>query len=172
MRAFRHFPPTAQAATRIAREGKLSGMVFVAEIWRWEGETQKFVRALVDFKLMRIDDGAVVWERRVQGAIPTPSATNVGQASTDAIKAIVQRTVRGMKRGVTSAVWFYSLASVILVSLLSLVGLAFISVAEEKLKRIIFCHGQSGRRRFVRRRFHSPVAGDLCKIGNKLKRSA
>jgi len=32
----------------------------------------------------------------------------------------------------------YSLASVILVSLLSLIGLAFISVAEEKLKRIIF----------------------------------
>jgi len=35
-------------------------------------------------------------------------------------------------------IWLYALASVILVSLLSLVGLAFISVAEEMLKRIIF----------------------------------
>jgi len=35
-------------------------------------------------------------------------------------------------------IWVYALASVILVSLLSLIGLAFISVAEEKLKRIIF----------------------------------
>ena len=61
MRAFRHFPPTAQERTRVAREGKLSGMFSSREIWRWEGETQKFVRALVDFKLVRIDDGAVVW---------------------------------------------------------------------------------------------------------------
>ena len=35
-------------------------------------------------------------------------------------------------------IWLYALASVILVSLLSLVGLAFIAVGEEKLKRIIF----------------------------------
>ena len=35
-------------------------------------------------------------------------------------------------------IWLYALASVIIVSLLSLIGLAFISVAEEKLKRIIF----------------------------------
>jgi zinc and cadmium transporter len=34
--------------------------------------------------------------------------------------------------------WTYSLVSVALVSLLSLIGLAFISVGEEKLKRIIF----------------------------------
>jgi ABC-type Mn2+/Zn2+ transport system permease subunit len=86
------FPPfsaNATEAARVAREGKLSGLIFVSEIWRWEGETQKFVRALVDFKLVRIDDSTVVWERRVQRAVPTPSATNLGQASTDAAKAIV-----------------------------------------------------------------------------------
>jgi hypothetical protein len=70
-------------------------MVFVSEIWRWEGETQKFVRALVDFKLIRIDDGAIVWERRVQRAIPTPSATNLGQASTDAVNAILRDLFAG-----------------------------------------------------------------------------
>jgi len=92
---FPAFPADSAGAARIAREGKLSGMVFVTEIWRWEGETQKFVRALVDFKLVRIDDGAIVWERRLQRAISTPSATNLGQASTDAIKAIVQDLFAG-----------------------------------------------------------------------------
>jgi len=61
----------------------------VGEIWRWEGETQKYVRALVDFKLIRIDDGAVLWQRRVRGAIATPAATNLGQSATDAVTQIV-----------------------------------------------------------------------------------
>jgi zinc and cadmium transporter len=38
----------------------------------------------------------------------------------------------------TSATWAYSLASVVLVSLLSLAGIAFISIGEQKLKQIIF----------------------------------
>src|SRR6185437_14089915 len=70
------FPPFASdsaGAARIARDGKLSGIVFVSEIRRSEGETQKFVRALVDFKLIQVNDGTVLWERRVQRAIPTPS---------------------------------------------------------------------------------------------------
>jgi ABC-type Mn2+/Zn2+ transport system permease subunit len=86
------FPPLRAdtgAALRLAREGKLAGLLFVSDIRRWEPESQKFVRALIDFKLIRIDDGAVLWERRVQRAVPTPSATNVGQASTDAIREIV-----------------------------------------------------------------------------------
>jgi hypothetical protein len=92
---FPPFPADSAGATRMAREGKLSGMVFVSEIWRWEGETQKFVRAVVDFKLVRVDDGTIVWERRVQRAVPTPSATNLGQASTDAVKAILHDLFAG-----------------------------------------------------------------------------
>jgi len=92
---FPAFPADSAGATRMAREGKLSGMLFVTEILRWEGEPQKFVRALVDFKLVRIDDGAIVWERRVQRAIPTPSATNMGQASTDAVNAILHDLFAG-----------------------------------------------------------------------------
>jgi ABC-type Mn2+/Zn2+ transport system permease subunit len=87
---FPAFPADDAATTRMAREGKLSGMVFVSEIRRWEVDAQKFVRALVDFRLVRIADGAAVWQRRVQRAVPTPSATNVGQASTDAVKAIMR----------------------------------------------------------------------------------
>jgi ABC-type Mn2+/Zn2+ transport system permease subunit len=92
---FTAFPSDNSAAVRVAREGKLSGAIFVSEIWRWEGETQKYVRALVDFKLIRIDDGAVLWQRRFQGAIPTPSATNLGQASTDAVGKIVRDLFAG-----------------------------------------------------------------------------
>ena len=92
---FAAFPTDTGTAARVAREGKLSGVVFVSEIWRWETDTQKFVRVVVDFKLLRVDDGAVVWERRIQRAIPTPSATNVGQASMDAVKAILHDLFAG-----------------------------------------------------------------------------
>ena len=87
------FPSDGATAARVAREGKLSGLLFVSEIWRWQGETQKFVRALVDFKLVRIEDGAVLWEKRVQRAIPTPSSTNLGQASIDAASEIVRQAL-------------------------------------------------------------------------------
>jgi hypothetical protein len=92
------FPPLPtddKSALRLAREGKLSGVVFVSEIRRWEADMQRFVRVLVDFKLVRIDDGAVLWQKRVQGAVPTPSATNLGQASTDAAKAVVHDLFTG-----------------------------------------------------------------------------
>ena len=92
---FPALPADSVGAVRLAREGRLNGLVFVSEIWRWEGETQKFVRALVDFKLVRIEDGAVVWEQRVQRAVPTPSATNLGQASTDAVKVILHDLFAG-----------------------------------------------------------------------------
>ena len=83
------FSPNPQSAAKTAREGNLSGLIFAGEIWRWEGEPQKFVRVLAEFKLIRIADGAVLWETRVQRAVPTTSATNLGQAYTDAVKAVV-----------------------------------------------------------------------------------
>jgi 3-polyprenyl-4-hydroxybenzoate decarboxylase len=39
--------------------------------------------------------GAVLWQRRVQGAIPTPSATNLGQASMDAVRTILRDLFAG-----------------------------------------------------------------------------
>ena len=88
-------PSDSAGAARIARDGKLSGVVFISEIFRWEGETQKYVRAVVDFKMIRIDDGAVLWQKRVQNTVPTPSATNLGQASTDAASKIVRDLFAG-----------------------------------------------------------------------------
>ena len=92
---FPPFPTNSNGAVRMAREGKLSGDVFVSEIWRWEGEAQKFVRVLVDFKLLQISDGTVLWERRVQRAVSTPSATNLGQAYTDAVKEVMRDLFAG-----------------------------------------------------------------------------
>jgi hypothetical protein len=92
------FPPLssdAGGAVRVAREGKLSGLIFVSEIRRWEGVSQQFVRVFVDFKLVRLEDGAVLWDRRVQRAVSTPSATNQGQASTDAVTAILHDLFAG-----------------------------------------------------------------------------
>jgi ABC 3 transport family len=92
---FPPFPADMNGAIRMARDGKLSGLIFVSEIWRWEGESQKFVRVLLDFKLIRIDDGTVLWQRRIQRAVHTPSATNLGQASTDAATAIAHDLFAG-----------------------------------------------------------------------------
>ena len=86
---FPPFPADARIAVQLGREGKLAGLILVSEILRWEGYAQQFVRVAVDFKLVRLDDGSVVWNRRVQRAVSTPSATNQAQAYTDAIKAVV-----------------------------------------------------------------------------------
>jgi hypothetical protein len=86
---FPALPSDATGAVRLAREGKLAGLVLVSEIWRWETDARQFVRVFADFKLVRTDDGAILWTRRIQRAVPTPSATNTGQASMDAVKNIV-----------------------------------------------------------------------------------
>jgi hypothetical protein len=87
------FPMEPGAAVRVAREGKLSGLALVSDIRRWEVEAG-FVRVLADFKLIRIDDGTVLWQRSAQRAVPTPSATNVSQASTDAVRMVVEDLFR------------------------------------------------------------------------------
>jgi hypothetical protein len=92
---FPAFPVDTGNAVRLAREGKLSGLIFVSEILRWEADSRQFVRVFADFKIVRTDDGTVVWERRIQRAVPTPSATNLGQASTDAVKEIVRDLFAG-----------------------------------------------------------------------------
>jgi ABC-type Mn2+/Zn2+ transport system permease subunit len=92
---FPAFPVEPGNAARLAREGKLAGLLFVSEISRWEADSRQFVRVFADFKLIRTDDGAVLWQRRIQRAIPTPSATNLGQAYTDSVKEVVRDLFAG-----------------------------------------------------------------------------
>ena len=86
---FPAFPADTASAVRLGREGRLSGLVLVSEIRRWEASNQQFVRVLADFKLVQLEDGNVLWERQVQRGVPTSSATNLGQAYTDAVKSVV-----------------------------------------------------------------------------------
>jgi ABC-type Mn2+/Zn2+ transport system permease subunit len=86
---FPPFPAETNGALQLARQGRLSGLVFVSELLRWEDVASHFVRVAADFKLIRVDDGAVLWNRRVQRGVSTPAATNQGQAFTDAIEAVV-----------------------------------------------------------------------------------
>jgi hypothetical protein len=74
----------------LAREGKLAGLLFVSEISRWDVVSRQFVRVFADFKMIRTADGTVVWERRIQRAVPTPAATNLGQSYEDSVKEVVR----------------------------------------------------------------------------------
>jgi hypothetical protein len=87
---FPAFPADTGNAVRVAREGKLSGLIFVSEISRWDADSRQFIRVFADFKIVRTSDGTVVWERRIQRAVPTPSATNLGQSYTDSVKEVVR----------------------------------------------------------------------------------
>jgi hypothetical protein len=87
---FSAFPTDTGNAVRLAREGKLSGLLFVSEISRWDVDSRHFVRVFADFKMIRTADGTVVWERRIQRAVSTPSATNLGQAYEDSVKEVVR----------------------------------------------------------------------------------
>jgi ABC-type Mn2+/Zn2+ transport system permease subunit len=88
------FPFATEAAVNNARQAKLTGLLFLSDILRWNADSKQFISVVADFKLLRIADGAVLWERRYQRAVPTPSATNLSQASSDAVKIIVRDLFR------------------------------------------------------------------------------
>jgi len=87
---FPAFPVDPGNALRLAAEGKLNGLLFVSEIARWDVDSRQFVRVFADFKIVRTADGAVVWQRRIQRAVPTPSATNLGQSYADSVREVVR----------------------------------------------------------------------------------
>ena len=92
---FPAFPADTGNAVRVGSRWETFGLIFVSEISRWEADSRQFVRVFADFKLIRTDDGAVLWERRIQRAVPTPSATNLGQAYTDSVKEVVRDLFSG-----------------------------------------------------------------------------
>jgi hypothetical protein len=64
--------------------------MFFTDIRRWEADSRQLVRVWVEFRMVRSSDGTLLWERRILRAVPTPSATNLGQSYTDAVKEVVQ----------------------------------------------------------------------------------
>lgn len=86
----RMLPIGPEAAARSAREAKLEGALLLAEIRRWESEATGLLRLSVDFKLIRIADGAVVWGRRVQKVLPVSRSGNPAEVHRDAIQEIAK----------------------------------------------------------------------------------
>jgi hypothetical protein len=79
-----------EAAARIAREGGLDGSLFLSEIRRWEADTAGLLRLWVEFKLVRIADGTLLWERRVQKVFPGGRSGNPAEAHNDAVREITK----------------------------------------------------------------------------------
>jgi ABC-type Mn2+/Zn2+ transport system permease subunit len=83
------FSPQPAGAAQTAREGKLSGLLLVTDVQRWNVEGRQLLSTRVAFKLLRIGDGSVVWEHTVQRVISTTGA-NLSQASADAVREIIR----------------------------------------------------------------------------------
>jgi ABC-type Mn2+/Zn2+ transport system permease subunit len=84
------FSPQPRSAAQIARAANLTGVIWLTDIQRWDAGGGQLLNARVDFKLLRISDGTVVWERNVRRVVSTTGAGHVGQASGDAIREIMR----------------------------------------------------------------------------------
>ena len=51
---------------------------WLAEIRRWHTDGRSPLRTLVEMQLVRIDDGAVSWQGRIQKTVPLVGAATIG----------------------------------------------------------------------------------------------
>ena len=83
-------PAGAEAAAQVARDAKMIGALLLSEIRRWESEPAGLLRLWVDFKLVRIADGAVEWQRRMQKVVPINRSGNPAEAHQDAVRQVAR----------------------------------------------------------------------------------
>jgi hypothetical protein len=83
-------PLAAEPAARIARESGLAGFLLLSEIRRWDADASGLVRIWVELKLVRIADGGLLWERRVQKALAAPRTANAGAVHQDAVAEVMR----------------------------------------------------------------------------------
>jgi hypothetical protein len=84
------FSPNPTEAARTARAGNLSGLLLLTNVQRWNADGRQLLSMRVDFKLLRLDDSSVIWEKTAQRVISTTGASHLGQASTDAVEEIMR----------------------------------------------------------------------------------
>jgi ABC-type Mn2+/Zn2+ transport system permease subunit len=84
------FSPQLASAAQAAREAKLSGLLLLTDIQRWAADGRQLLVTRVDFKVLRISDGAVVWQKNVRRVISTAGTVHLGQPSADAVQQIVR----------------------------------------------------------------------------------
>jgi hypothetical protein len=67
----------------------LTGLLLLTDIQRWNADG-RLLSTRVAFKLLRISDGSVVWEKDVHRVTATTGAGHVGQSSADAVREIMR----------------------------------------------------------------------------------
>ena len=83
-------PVAPEAASRIARQSGLDGTLFLSEIRRWDLDVAGLMRLWVEFKLVRIGDGTLLWERSVQKVMPVSRSGNLAELHNDAVREITR----------------------------------------------------------------------------------
>jgi hypothetical protein len=85
------FPFDAAGAAGAARKANLSGFLLLTDIRRWDSDPHAPLRSRVEFRLVRIDDGTIAWQHRVQ-KITSSTGGPIDQLSAEAVKEIVRQS--------------------------------------------------------------------------------
>ena len=84
------FPFDGVSAAANARAANLSGWLWLSEIRRWHSDGRSPLRTVVEMRLVRIDNGAVEWQRQFARTIPLTGAARLDEVSADAVKEILR----------------------------------------------------------------------------------
>lgn len=83
-------PLEPEAAARIGRGRNLEGVILLSEIRRWEVEAPGLMRLWVEFQLVRITDGALLWKRSVQRVLSAHRSGNPAEIFHDALREVTR----------------------------------------------------------------------------------
>jgi zinc transport system permease protein len=84
------FPLDGVSAAANARTANLVGWLWLSEIRRWQTDGGSPLRTVVELKLVRIDNGAVPWQRQITKTVPLVGAVRLDELSADAVRAILR----------------------------------------------------------------------------------
>jgi ABC-type Mn2+/Zn2+ transport system permease subunit len=85
-------PFDGASAAANARTANLSGWLWLSEIRRWHTDGRSPLRAVVEMRVVRIDNGTVTWQRQFAQTLPFAGAARLDEISADAVKAILRET--------------------------------------------------------------------------------
>ena len=89
------FPFEAVSAATNARAANLSGWLLLSDIRRWNTDGRAPLSTLVEMRLVRIDNGAISWNKQFQKVVPMVGAARLDEASADAVKEILREMFAG-----------------------------------------------------------------------------
>ncbi|MGZ8497210.1 MAG: hypothetical protein ACXWXL_02260 [Candidatus Binatia bacterium] len=85
-------PFDGASAAAHARTANLSGWLWLSEIRRWHTDGRSPLRAVVEMRVVRIDNGTVAWQRQFAQTLPFTGAARLDEISADAVKEILRET--------------------------------------------------------------------------------